>query len=230
MTFSFSHIVETNNAAVRLFEAGSLSEAKVLFRKVIDDIKSVQSLEKSRHLRKNRALSKGFKAIMFPMIWSQAPKVETCSKNGVFIFARTVMLAHQPYVPSLSRIFMPIALYNLALTVHIEGSIRSSSSHFEASCRLYDMAFKLLKEAIGQAWSFNNDVDLLRLSMLNNTGAIFSLELLRYEDGQRCFQAVAKLLSTRNFGNQTNAILNREEIGQLIMNLYVKDIAVAPAA
>lgn len=224
MTTSFSRIIELNNSAVEKFEAGNISEAKILFRKLIDELKAHRSHER----RPTKTyVKRTCKITPVSLVWSQLPRVEIPqSKNGAFIIARTVMLIHEDL--SQSRKYLALALYNLAVTVHIEASIISSSVHFEGACRLYDISMKVMKDEMGSEWCSDSELNLVHLSILNNRGTIFTSELMRYQDGLRCFRGVAKLLATF----QTNHdFLDDHVVRELTMNLYVKgQVNVAPAA
>lgn len=227
MSLSFDTIVDINNKAVHHFESMRLTEAKEMFRKAIDCVYGVLSLEINQDESTDTS---NHTTLPLHAGWSQTPTTTKCvssaSNAEVFVFSRTVLLCLQPYHASLSRVYLSLLLYNLAVTVHLEATVRSSSTHFEGACRLYDMGFNMLKQT-GYAKA-GGDFDLVLISMLNNAGAIFFSELMRYRDAQRCFLAVSKLMTTRPFN--TTVVLNDNEVGELLMNLYVQEVSAAPAA
>jgi hypothetical protein len=132
-----------------------LSEAKALFRKAIDGVYEVLGAAAAISEGEGDMIKPGIhKVALVPLHagWSHTPTTTTKyvgSRDAaeVFVFSRTALLRLQPYDAYLSRVYLALILYNLAVTVHMEATIRSSSTHFEeGACRLYDMGFNMLKQ------------------------------------------------------------------------------------
>lgn len=226
---AFEQLADINNAAVHHFECMQLTEAKTLFRKAIDFVYTILADEPSSEQRTNSSRNAAASSLAGPIHagWSKASQTKTRGpKNDVYIFTRTARIQALPYESSLTRVYLAAVLYNLAVTVHLEAAQKSSSTHFKAACRLYDMSFNMLKRT-GYSKA-GSDFDLMMVSTLNNSGAIFYSELSRYKDAKRCFSAVSKLLSARPFN--TTVVLNDGEVAELLMNLYVQSVSAAPAA
>lgn len=230
---TYNEVVHLNNAAVHEFESGRLDDARIHFQEAVQAayamLASCSSNSAEYNETQNASLAERSASVHGG--WSTTPLTAEYRRrkqvDEIFIFARTIRLTSGELDPPSPNRYVSFIAFNLAVTVHIIATVHSSLPlHFEAASRLYDMSLRRTEQ---DKWMPTETQSLMRISTLNNIGAIFHSELMRYGDAKECFQTMHELLIAHQ-ANARSGTFNKMELFELTMNLYVQNLNSATAA
>jgi hypothetical protein len=236
-------VVSLNNTAVHSLECGEIDSARDCLQLAIDELFELSCEEKvfgSESSTEMTVLQRQQALHILVNGWSKpiSPSSnERLSCEGVFLFARAVLLKRPPQQNASTEhpvntsfildLYSTITLYNKAILYHVLACQSAESDLAQNAYDHYELAY-LSCRRIDPGYTYF-ETQMLNLALFNNMGALFYCDMARFQDASQCFRATYGLIFRIDV-NELRRVLGAEEIEHFSTNIFLIPCCSTPAA
>mmetsp|Transcript_25 Transcript_25/g.35 ORF Transcript_25/g.35 Transcript_25/m.35 type:complete len:231 (-) Transcript_25:56-748(-) len=219
----YTKAVILNNEGAAMIEVGNFVGSRIAFKKALHLLRSIEQPEKQPRQCESRS------TVHFR--WSSKTALSSkhhlnCSNSSSFIYRRALLILPSNTSESNSCHTAETAtiLYNLSLSLHLEGHISNTSSLLKRSIKAYRITL-LFQKKVNLQNKFRGG-GLLGVA-INNNMAMVHQEFMEYSAAHDCFSAVSRGMRRLRITGHLEHNEYQGLILNLMMNTQHKNLAAA---